>query len=1049
MRTFVLIGGVFTLLVGLFIGYTFWQTGTVRVEERRPAPSAPVGGRNDGSKSLVGATERPWVTRYDAQWRPTSQFRAAEFEPQEGDRVFVREAEARFFLGGGEMIRVRGKEGVVVMARLPEAGQDPRALGPAEPPTRGELKTVEIELFESQEALHADTPDSNTAILRVTLDNAAFDNETFRIYTDDTVIDGQPVPAHAVPVIMTGRDYDFEGEGLTIRWNERDRRLEMLRVHKGHRLVVKNPDALNRGVLRQRREERALRPLPLMLAATDPAAVADAISTRPAHQDQPYRATFSRNLRIMRGDAELIRGDEMFIDFQLSNRREGPADAMQEAPTEQVPTEQTADASSAPRQPGTTRPTPATAPAIRQAATGTVAAAPQEAPEAETVTPSSTQPVPLTIYWDGELLVQPLPEHAPTPAPDTASVHMTGSPLRITEKGSEITCATLLYDSESETLSLDRNDVFPLVMRGENGARIDGTNVTYVLPSRLAVFRGKASALLPVKEDDADAPRALTAEWTEQCTLQLAGGDLSDMTIETADMEGNVRVEHPSLRLNAERLQLAMEPAEGSDGADMLLRELTATGDVDCVISDDPANPRSIVGQKVQVKTALNEQSKLYPREISAAGRVVAKDAGQTFTAEHLVAKLLPAAAEAEKQDKAEGRRSASPEVGLEHLVAMGGAEYTTAEGRVAAADQIEVAARDGGHVITLLGAAKVSDGTSTLHGPHIQAFTQDQLVKVLGAGSLDAVREVREGETPRPITAEWSRGVVVDGKANRVDVTGDVVVTTSEADGTAHAIMAERLAMHLADAAREEAADGDREEKKQDPGRELMGDKVVREIAFENKVEVRSLRTAADGSLLRRLNLEGQKLNYDVMARRMTVPGAGRLLFQDHPPTPDAQQAADGQPKKVAMNGDTAMKWNDQLVYDETAQQITLEGDVWIVHESDQPQRRGRFDLQAETVIAELARRDDGAAEPGRPEEPELRRLIAQTSVRFKARGINLTCQRIEYDPATGWLVASGTPGQPVEVTEGVSIGRFGEARYNLHTEQVQVRDFRGNLRR
>ena len=42
---------------------------------------------------------------------------------------------------------------------------------------------------------------------------------------------------------MRGK-YEFDGRGLTIRWNDRDRRLELLEIAHGERLIVKEPGAL-------------------------------------------------------------------------------------------------------------------------------------------------------------------------------------------------------------------------------------------------------------------------------------------------------------------------------------------------------------------------------------------------------------------------------------------------------------------------------------------------------------------------------------------------------------------------------------------------------------------------------------------------------------------------------------------------------------------------------------------------------------------------------------------------------------------------------------
>src|SRR6185369_13823696 len=79
------------------------------------------------------------------------------------------------------------------------------------------------------------------------MNNAAFDNDTFRIATEafDDPATGQHVDADQVPVIVRGRDYDFDGRGLVIKWNERDRKLQLLQIEHGESLTIKNPSALS------------------------------------------------------------------------------------------------------------------------------------------------------------------------------------------------------------------------------------------------------------------------------------------------------------------------------------------------------------------------------------------------------------------------------------------------------------------------------------------------------------------------------------------------------------------------------------------------------------------------------------------------------------------------------------------------------------------------------------------------------------------------------------------------------------------------------------
>ena len=43
-----------------------------------------------------------------------------------------------------------------------------------------------------------------------------------------------------MPVTVRGRDYDFDGRGLRIQWNELNQRLQLLEIAHGESLTVKN-----------------------------------------------------------------------------------------------------------------------------------------------------------------------------------------------------------------------------------------------------------------------------------------------------------------------------------------------------------------------------------------------------------------------------------------------------------------------------------------------------------------------------------------------------------------------------------------------------------------------------------------------------------------------------------------------------------------------------------------------------------------------------------------------------------------------------------------
>ena len=111
------------------------------------------------------------------------------------------------------------------------------------------------------------------------------------------------VEADQVPVVLRGEDYDFDGRGLVIRWNERDRRLQLLEIAHGEKLIDQAPELVHeegRGAGGYAPGNRVMgmmggwgdghAPLPVMLAAKNEGrrrrgAVAAAAARRPGRRD--------------------------------------------------------------------------------------------------------------------------------------------------------------------------------------------------------------------------------------------------------------------------------------------------------------------------------------------------------------------------------------------------------------------------------------------------------------------------------------------------------------------------------------------------------------------------------------------------------------------------------------------------------------------------------------------------------------------------------------------------------------------------------------------
>ncbi|MGB7159319.1 MAG: hypothetical protein WBD40_14720, partial [Tepidisphaeraceae bacterium] len=249
MRSLLLVIATLVLVVCGFVIYSQVQSPTTpraqRPEVKGPT-SIPAGAGSRGGSTtqpMVGTGEDGWVKRYDQRGELASQFRADRFDPKPDGTVDVDRPVAEFMLSGGRLIRIEGRNGSVIMPPPPTGAERGKLEAtPTSPPNRGQLHDVVISMFDA-EPIEGETPRPS---LTVTMNNASFDNDTFLIRTEafGDAKTGARVAGDQVPVQVRGDDYDFDGRGLTIQWNDLDQQLQLLEIAHGESLTVKNPQSL-------------------------------------------------------------------------------------------------------------------------------------------------------------------------------------------------------------------------------------------------------------------------------------------------------------------------------------------------------------------------------------------------------------------------------------------------------------------------------------------------------------------------------------------------------------------------------------------------------------------------------------------------------------------------------------------------------------------------------------------------------------------------------------------------------------------------------------
>ncbi|HEY2588758.1 MAG TPA: hypothetical protein VGI81_23655, partial [Tepidisphaeraceae bacterium] len=264
MRSAILVILSAAALGGLFMFVWTLQPASSTTLKDQPPIAPPPQLKDREGYGPIKPGERCYLSQYDHNGQLVSRFKGDEFVPQHDGTVRITNPEADFYLANHQHLEIRGIEGNVVMKDVPNLGQSGFAnAGSPSPPSRGRLNQVTVRLIDEIK---------NAPLLTMTTNNVVFDNETYRIYTEGYKDEqGKAVPDDQVPVVVEGQ-IRMRGRGLTVRWNDKDGRLELLEIAHGDVLEITDPSNLSFGggkpakpAAAKRSEATAGRPLPQML----------------------------------------------------------------------------------------------------------------------------------------------------------------------------------------------------------------------------------------------------------------------------------------------------------------------------------------------------------------------------------------------------------------------------------------------------------------------------------------------------------------------------------------------------------------------------------------------------------------------------------------------------------------------------------------------------------------------------------------------------------------------------------------------------------------
>lgn len=1039
MRTIILLIITIALLAGGFAFYLSIQSPPPRNQtDGLPDVAPPLNTAVNPDSPIMGAGEQMNARSYDrATGRLLLEFGSERYEPQRDGTWDVTRPSVRFHLSDGNVLRMTANTGRVVMSTA--ATERQIASGQGGMPSRGEMRDVTIDLF--------DQPDARTPRLTCRVPILSFDNDTYRIATEAAVIDGKLVSADRIPVRVRGEDVEFDGYGLVLRWNGLDGRLDSLEITHGERLTIRNPSR----VLPQSDRAASLRSIPAMYAQADGRL---APTQPPATTDTPriaYRAQFDQDVVVLEGESQVASADQLLVDLLSEATIESAS------PT---PPESAGDAIAPPsnrRRERTTRPVDADA----------------ADPDVIDPAPQDSAPLPVTVRWTGKLRVAPLaPDQPAPPTADDYIVQLVGSPVSLARDGAEAICGRLVYRTADESIALEPSADAPVVeLTDADGVSLRTTRVLVDRSRGIATLEGNGRAKFPVRGDDGRTD-LLTADWRDGCVVGLSD---DGRVVQSATLNGAVSILHPRVNLAADQLDLAFDPPAAKPAADQpadanrkpadrggagVLRQLRATGSVSGNILDDEARPAAIATRVLVLDIGTDPAGRSFVQQLAADGDVKMSDARQSLAADSVLAEFAPRTAapadatpRAERANRPDDLPLAGGSTELSRLRAAGNVRWKSAtDARTAEGAEMIIIGPQDATRLTLIGApARIVDGESFLVGPVVTFEPATDIARVDGEGRLRAFQPAEGDAAPRQIDVAWKDGIDVDGPNDRATVRGGVVATTPAADGAIQSARGQTVALLLSPRQPAPVA-GNAANPNLNPAppapatRQTVSTpfegREVRQVVFDGEVDLGSQLTDAAGAMLRRMHLLSPRATFDVARRILTVPVAGRMLYEDRRPAPaDAARADD---PFADMRGTTAFQWKSQLVYSESERLARLEGGVTIVHQrADEAPIR----LNAETVTAQFedAPADPAPADPaaaGKPREQSLslKRIIAEQQVEVTAPQARFRAAKIEYNPATGQMVATGSPDAPGELfdEQGVSQGTFESLTYNTRTRQI-----------
>lgn len=578
LRRVLIAGSTFAIVVLLFVVYQLSTDGPP-VATTQPVAQPPVTTQlADDVPRLhlrgvdVPPGEKPFVIVYDEHGRPKIRFRSVEWRPIRENEWHMTAPEVRLLLPSGQPVYITADEGQVVVAREESDNYDPKQGW-----LKGNVHIVIDRTDERWRRLHPDRaePEQHPEfIVKLWMDDVEFDLDSARLWSEGAVR-------------VESSDATVEGTGLTLGWNEVDRRIDLLEIQQGKRMELRQDTALVEfampgstqtqrvGSIDQARaqiakarsgEPDAAAPLAMLnessraTAASKPADRKDSVEDlflditkdsrfeRRRDQIDTYRAVLEGGVAVRqtRGDEELgtLAAETLTLMFDFGEAQRQATDAA----------------------PDTTGETATSAPAVAAARSAT-----------------SVVQTKIELTWSGKLTLVPETVDAGQPTGKRFHALASGN-VHVRKADNEAHCDTLEFHNETEQVWLTGS---PVRLRQGTDREMVGEKISYDRANGIAQIDGPGSMTgareladaMRVRDESVPAPKRagvagdddekVLIEWTQGVALRFGTARRSSTDARTSEMlieeseflqharfTGDVKMSQPRQSLEADDVEL-------------------------------------------------------------------------------------------------------------------------------------------------------------------------------------------------------------------------------------------------------------------------------------------------------------------------------------------------------------------------------------------------------------------------------------------------------------------------------------------------------------